>query len=59
MLHVPELGDKLLVAGECLVEPDVIHGDLCRVDEADRDLGGVEGGQVQPDEKVTARVHFD
>ena len=59
MLDIPELGDQLLVAGECLVEPDIVHGDLGRVDEADRDLGGVEAGQVQPDEKVTARMHFD
>ena len=59
MLHVPELGDQLLVSGEGLVEPDVVHGDLGGVDEGDWDLGGVEAGQVQPDEKVTARVHFD
>ena len=59
MLHVPELGDQLLVSGEGLVKPDVVHGDLGGVDEGDWDLCGVEAGQVQPDEKVTARVHFD
>ena len=59
MLHVPELGDQLLVAGEGLVEPDVVHGDLGGVDEADGDLGGVEAGQVKPEEKVTTGMHFD
>ena len=59
VLHVPELGHQLLVAGEGLVEPDVVHGNLGRVDEADRDLGGVEAGQIQPDQEVTTRVHFD
>ena len=59
MLHIPELGDQLLVSCEGLVESDVVHSDLGGVNEGDWDLGGVEAGQVQPDEKVTARVHFD
>ena len=59
MFHIPELGDQLLVSCEGLVESDVVHSDLGGVDEGDWDLGGVETGQVQPDEKVTARVHFD
>ena len=56
MLNVAEVCDQFLIPTPLWVEPDVVNGDVDRVDEGDGNCGGVETGQVQPQHQITTGV---